>query len=200
MWPGRSHPSARRSQVCLRRRAWKPSTCLARRPEQGLRHAGLGAKKEATAPARLEDTFPRRPLSSPQTPCATSSGGTKGCGASKTGSNSSANPATAASCTSSATSRAAAWPPSPNPSSKKESSSSARIETSSLPALRLFWYLATPRLGLGASSNSDSPPGPKGTNGHCVHSELAHGPGAVLQLQTNALSPARTSPKDACTR
>ena len=94
-------------------------------PEQGPRHAGLGAKEEASAPARLEDASLQRPLSRR----------TKGGVASKIGSTSPANPAKALSC-----------------HIPKESSSSARIETSSLPASRLFGYLATPRLGLGATA------------------------------------------------
>ena len=66
-------------------------------------------------------------------------------------------------------------------------------ETSSLPALRLFGYPAAPRLGLGASSNSDSPPEPKGTMGTVCTLNSPTG-WRSPPTQTNALSPARTSP------
>ena len=49
-------------------------------------------------------------------------------------------------------------------------------ESSSLPALRLFGYLAAPRL-FGHRRELELRPATraKGHDGHCVHSELAHG-------------------------
>ena len=61
-------------------------------------------------------------------------------------------------------------------------------ETSSLPALRLFGYLAAPRLGLGASSNSDSPPEPKSTMGTVCTLNSPTG-WRSPPTQTNALHP-----------
>ena len=105
----------------------------------------------------------------PTDPCATSSGGTKGGGASKTGSSSSANPATAASC-----GRAAAG--------NRHRRRGLRHRRCPPCASSGTWQL---RVWASARARAQT----RHPDGHRVHSELAHGPGAVLQLKPTPCHP-----------